>query len=539
MDSIRKRSTNPEKRLPDPRFDSWDYFSNTREEQVIKNIPKRKAPTKKKSEFRKSKRSFLRKTFLPLFLLALFVSFSTGGYFLWKIYAVGKKITIEGQENNSFGQDLRNAISPISPFKDKSDNILSGAENGRINILLLGRAGEGKPGSNLTDTIMITSINTETMQAGLLSLPRDLYVEIPDTDYYTKINSVYQYGLDNDEGSKPIQKTVEKITGLDINYFMILDFDGFEKIIDDIGGINIFVERDIYDPAYPGPNYSYETFEIKKGLHTLDGATALKYVRERHDDPEGDFGRAKRQQQTIQAVKNKVFSLKTFLNVFTLNRLLNTMADNLKTNVRLSEIEQFIELSKKVDSQNISNVVVDAWKSDSLLKVSHVYYGDTRAFILVPRIGNYSEIQELAENLFNTDFIMRRRKEIEQEETSVAIMNQSNDADLTYKILDLLQKKLGFEEITILSNKNKERRKNTIIFDATSGEKPFSLDEITKKLPATLPAYAEKIKNIDSNSDFTVLLGEDLEKIYSYEESSIEEMQNAQPEQMHIDLIQK
>jgi hypothetical protein len=114
--------------------------------------------------------------------------------------------------------------------------------------------------------------------------------------------------------------TVTEITGLPIHYFVILDFDGFEKIIDTVGGVRINAERDFLDTRYPGKNYGYETFQLSKGWHSLDGATALKYVRERHADPEGDFGRAKRQQETIRAVRDKVFSVPTFLNPVMISR---------------------------------------------------------------------------------------------------------------------------------------------------------------------------------------------------------------------------
>lgn len=326
--------------------------------------------------------------------------------------------------------------------------------------------------------------------------------------------------------------------GLKINYFLVMDFEGFEKIIDDMGGINILVERDIYDSRYPGPNYSYETFEIKKGVHKIDGETALKYVRERHDDPEGDFGRAKRQQQVIQAAKNKFFSLETLFNPLALNNILNALEKNIKTNIGLNEIESFISLSHQFDTQNVTNVVADAWKKDSLLKVSHVSLGNNRAFILVPRVGNYSEIQELAQNVFDLDAIKKRQSEIEKESASILIVNQSEDKNLGSKIRDLFQEKLNFKNVR-LDNTDYLSRGQTLVFDRTNREKIFTLDEIIKKLPATLPQDKSAIINLETDADLVVLLGKDLEKTYSFEEDSIEDLNNASDSQADMEIMNK
>jgi LCP family protein required for cell wall assembly len=455
-----------------------------------------------------------------------------GSYFSWKIYAVSQKIIIQNEEEPNSANDIGSIILPI--ISDKRE-VLEGESSGRINILLLGAGGGNHPGKNLTDTIMVMSLDTNNKKVALLSLPRDLYVNISETSYYTRINSVYQYGINNDIGIEPIKRTVEEIIGLPLHYFLVMDFEGFERIIDDLRGVNIIVERDIYDPRYPGPNYSYETFEIKKGVHRMDGETALKYVRERHDDPEGDFGRAKRQQQVIQAAKNKFFSLGTLFNPLALNNILNALEKNIKTNIGLNEIERFIRLSRQYDTQNITNVVADAWEKDSLLKVSHVNVGNSRAFILVPRVGNYSEIQDLAQNIFDLDAIKKRRSEIEKEEANILIVNQSEDQKLGLKIKNLFQDKLGFKNVK-LENGSLSSRNDTLVFDNTGKNKIFTLDEIIKKLPAIFSRDKNDIiKNKDS--DIIVLLGKDLEKNYSFEEDRIEDLNNASNSQADMEIF--
>jgi LCP family protein required for cell wall assembly len=277
---------------------------------------------------------------------------------------------------------------------------LDGEKNGRVNILLLGRAGEKYPGRNLTDTVMLLSLDTTKKQVGLLSLPRDLFAPIPGTGLSTKLNSLYQIGLNEEVGTEILRKSVAEITGQPIHYYAMIDFDGFERMIDALGGIQVEVLRDIYDPRYPGKNYSYETFELKKGWQKLDGKTALKYARERHDDPEGDFGRTKRQQQIMQAVRDRAWSLPTFLNPFALSGFLESLGESVTTDIPPERLGRFIELARSLDTKNVSTIVIDAWKKESLLRVSHIESGGVRAFILVPRSGTWAEIHDAAEHLF-------------------------------------------------------------------------------------------------------------------------------------------
>ena len=476
--------------------------------------------------------------FLMIFVLVFVVS--CGVYFFWKTYATSRKINSQDlSKQTNFTEYTRTVVSPIIPDEQ---NILRGEQEGRINILLLGAAGEHKPGGNLTDTVMIMSIDIKNKKVALLSLPRDLYVQIPastaggsESQSFTKINSLYTIGIKQNIGADLIKESVEKITGITINYYVAVDFDGFEKVIDDIGGVNVIAPFDIYDASYPGPNYSYETFSLSKGMHLLDGKTALKYVRERHDDPEGDFGRAKRQQQVIQAVKNKMFSVKTLFNVVALNDILTALGDNIRTDISFNEINRFITISKEVDMQNITNVVADAWEKDSLLKVSHVMLGNTRAFILVPRVGNYSEIQDIAQNIFNQTEIKKRQELIATENARIEIINKSGDSQLAYKIQKLLEDKLGMKNVHITQKSKVSAQTETVVTDNSSSAKLFTLDELVKKLPATLSSTVSESEN--SDYDITITLGEDLISVYQYEEDSLDDYNKAQDEQANLDML--
>ncbi|HLC94957.1 MAG TPA: LCP family protein, partial [Patescibacteria group bacterium] len=338
-------------------------------------------------------------------------------------------------------------------------------------------------------------------------------------------------------GALEILQTVEAITGQHVQYYIIVDYKSFVDIIDAIGGINVTNDRAISDPLYPGPGYSYEHFELSTGLHHLNGTTALKYVRERHTDPDGDFGRARRQQQVIQAVRNRIFSLRTFLNPLTINNLLDALGNNVLTNIRPEEISSFIALSKELDTQNIATTVVDAWRSESLLRVSHVFYGSVRAFILVPRVGNFSEIHDLAENIFDKEKNERRQKQITEEKARIVVVNQSGNTALPQRVQSVLRDDLGFPSVTLSAASKGMPQKQSAVVDYTDRNKPFSLDELLKKLPAkTIPAQSG-ILETNMHADFVVLLGEDIIERYTYAQNSYEDLINAKPEQQFIDLL--
>ncbi|HRY82301.1 MAG TPA: LCP family protein [Candidatus Moranbacteria bacterium] len=467
----------------------------------------------------KIKNIFIKLVFGLAFFI-VFIGLIHGAFFIWKITEVENKINVKNDNSASFFGTFKNIVVPNKINLEK-------ANGERINILLLGIAGKGKPGSNLADTIMIASLNTKTGKVALLSIPRDLYAEVPNTGYENKINTIYGYGLgsypENSEKSmEPMKAMIKNITSLDIDYWVVLNFDGFQKAIDAIGGINITSERDIYDPKYPGPNYSYEIFELKKGFHHLDGATALKYARMRHDDPESDFGRAKRQQQVMQAVKNKIFSTGTLLNAVALNQLLNVLGENVKTNISSSELEDFIKLARKLDTDNINNIVLDAWKSDSLLKGSRIY----QTSALIPRIGNWSEVQDIAQNIFDTNEIKRTREEIAKENASVILINKSGNELVLKRLTALLKDSFGYKNVVVLSDFGKSLENETFVYDLTGKNKPFTLNELIKKLPAkTSENLDAKYKKLIGNvsTDLVLVIGKDLIPRYSLAEVSFKD----------------
>ncbi len=180
----------------------------------------------------------------------------------------------------------------------------------QINILLLGsdeRIDGVEPPR--TDTMLLLTLDLRRHTAGMISLPRDLWVPIPGYNLPSKINTAYAIGEQRGYplgGPQLAKDTVSSFIGQPVQFYMQADFNGFVRFVDEIGGVTINVPQTIHDPEYPTSDYGYQTFHLEAGQHTLDGQTALKYARTRNMD--SDYGRAARQQQLIQAIVDKVFA---------------------------------------------------------------------------------------------------------------------------------------------------------------------------------------------------------------------------------------
>lgn len=204
-------------------------------------------------------------------------------------------------------------------------------ENGRTNILLVGTGGEGHDGANLTDTIIVASIDYDNKVVPMLSIPRDFYI----MDRQQRINSVYDTEMrieGKDDGIDTLKEIIEDITNLDIQYYAKVDFNGFVQIVDALGGVDVYVENPIYDPYYPkGETIYFETFSLDPGWQTLDGETALKYARSRKTT--SDFDRAKRQQQLLFALKEKALNLEILTNAGKIGDIYDSVDASIETNL--------------------------------------------------------------------------------------------------------------------------------------------------------------------------------------------------------------
>ncbi len=231
----------------------------------------------------------------------------------------------------------------------------------RVNILLLGvdqRPGERGPWR--TDTMMVVSVDPASKSAGLLSIPRDLWVEIPGYGQ-ERVNTAYVTGeLAKIPGGGPVlaKKTVQYNLGEPIHYYVRVNFLAFQQIIDLIGGVDVYVEHEIDDPTYPNMNYGYDPFHISAGWQHLDGATALKYARTRHGS--SDFERMHRQQQVMLAVRDKISQPGVLLTLLPRAReIAATLNTSIQTDLTLDQLMRLAQLGSEIDRERVRSATID------------------------------------------------------------------------------------------------------------------------------------------------------------------------------------
>ncbi len=283
--------------------------------------------------------------------LAIFlVLFGIG---LVKAYNFGSKVFVN---HSSFASKISNVIF------SGSNSTLKGESAGRINILLLGYGGEGHDGPFLTDTIILASIDPDKHQVSLSSIPRDYYWPAGNQ----KINYAFFKGYDKNKnvaaGGELAMQAVAQMTGLDIAYFATIDFSGFEKAVDRIGGLDINVERTFTDSQYPNDaNYGYiAPITFTAGSEHMNGQRALQFARSRHgsNQEDSDFARSKRQAKIIDAFKAKLQQLGILSNAGTINDLLDILADHAHTNIDPSELLHLAKILRE-QKNNITSQSLD------------------------------------------------------------------------------------------------------------------------------------------------------------------------------------
>ncbi len=235
----------------------------------------------------------------------------------------------------------------------------------RMNIVLLGIDRRDTTGwDTRTDTIIVVTVDPIARTAGMLSIPRDLYLPIPGNGE-DRINAANVYGEWREyPGGGPalVKRTIEANFGIPIDYYVMVDFQGFEKIIDTLGGIDIEVPATLHDTQYPDPRpgdpYAYTTVHFDPGWQHMDGSRALVYARSRMST--SDFDRARRQQQMLMAIRDKVLSQGLITNLTKSPQLVSTLLGMVKTDMPLDEMWRLTPLARDVSMESIRSAVIDA-----------------------------------------------------------------------------------------------------------------------------------------------------------------------------------
>ncbi len=280
-------------------------------------------------------------------------------------------------------------------------------EYGHTNILLLGTGGGVHEGADLTDTIILASIDQKTNQATLLSIPRDLYIEnLPNKKFQgTRINNLYHIGKNelNDEelGINMLEKQIKILTNMDVHYFVKVEFEGFKEIVNSLDGIDVNVPMHIVDMEYPiGENRGYETFALEAGMQHLSGDMALKYVRSRKST--NDFDRSKRQQLVIYAMKEKAEKMGILGDSGKIKSLYDSLSNSIKTNLSAREAITLAKIGTQIKQDQIATYIIhdDPTKCGGLVytPLRELYGG---ASVLVPATKNNADIHNLSDIVLN------------------------------------------------------------------------------------------------------------------------------------------
>jgi LCP family protein required for cell wall assembly len=348
-------------------------------------------------DFLKARKRRIRRKRMVVFGLAFLVLVFVGGLVFYRV------------------EFIKALFTPVSFFAQLINPVELKEEDGRVNMLVVGVDTRGSGGLLNTDTMLVGSFSQVEGDPVLISIPRDLWVNLSPYGY-GRINSAYSRGgtatdgkFDEEKGIAFAKSKIAEILGIKIPYWAIVNFEGFEGIVDTLGGIEVCVEHAFDDYSYPIPGREnavplssrYEHLHFDAGCQNMSGAKALKYARSRKGtNGEGsDFARVRRQQNVILGVKNKVFSLDFLLNPGKLASVYKQITDTVKTNASLGEVQRALQIAGKFeDLSEIESLVLDPDSKLVYHPANSAPYGG--AYVLVPQGGNYNKIHKVVRKLF-------------------------------------------------------------------------------------------------------------------------------------------
>ena len=389
-------------------------------------------------------------------------------------------------------------FSASAPALRGGDVSLKSEGDGRINILFLGYGGSGHQGSYLTDTIQILSIDAENKSMAMLSIPRDLYVEVKLPSYAGKINTLYDLGnkQTKEGGANLVKQEIGKILDLPIHYYVGLDFNGFKKAVDSVGGIDINVPKALYDPNYPADDMiRYQTVDIKAVQQHMNGETALKYARSR--ETTSDFDRSARQQLVASAFKAKVMSTGVLASPSKVVLLMNAITSNVRTDLTINEIQQLSKIAKDIDSSKVATEVLD----DS---AEGPFYSDSSSgtYYLKPKNGSWTKTRQIVHKLFSDPYLVK-------EDAKVEIINASGKSSIGSDLSNVL-KSYGYNIVKVTTASQTQNQ--SAIYDFSNGEKKFTLQFLSNRIGVSVN---KKTKPSGSTLDIQIIIGKDYKETYA------------------------
>jgi polyisoprenyl-teichoic acid--peptidoglycan teichoic acid transferase len=377
------------------------------------------------------------------------------------------------------------------PEPERLPNLSAGE---RVNVLLLGidrRPSEKCPCR--TDTMILASLDPKTLTAGAVTIPRDLFVPIPGVGE-SRINTAMFYGeLYKFQGGGPglAKKTVEYNLGRRVHYYVLIDFAGFRKAIDALGGIDLDIPKPIYDPCYPDENFNCAPLNIPAGRVHLNGDMALKYARTRHQD--GDFGRSKRQIQVLMEARNKALRLDLLPK---LPAMMQSMWGTVETDLQPQEVLALAQVAAKVKTDGIKSGTIDQ-------SMTVEYRTNTGADVLW---FDRSKVGQLIDQVIPQEgTAVDQPNQIKTENARIIVLNGTSNGQVAERTAKYLQTQ-GYQ-ISTYGNADRFDYSKTVLIDYV-GNKNATVMALAKMFHIE-PANARRVTDIKTDADIRIILGAD------------------------------
>ncbi|MBX4197203.1 LCP family protein [Candidatus Saccharibacteria bacterium] len=437
-------------------------------------------------------KKLIKRTALAFAILVL----AGGGYFAYKLYHTQKKVLAGGGKAATVCTD------------DADVSLLHSEGDSRINILLLGIGGPGHEGANLTDTILLASVDPIKDKATLISIPRDLWVKIPRNGYQ-KINAAYADAVDQStsktqagqegDGIEVLDNTLKPVLdGIHINYHVLLDFSAFRQMVDALGGVTVNVPETLYDPTVAWENH-YNPVIAKKGLQTFNGKQALLYVRSR--ETSSDFARGERQRLVIAAIKQKALSAGTFANPLKISSLLDSLGQNVYTDFSGGDIKCLYRQISTIPSTSIQSLDM-VTPPNALLTTGNM----NGLSIVEPRAGlfDYSDIHKFLHGALKDGLIVK-------ENAHIAVYNATDTSGLASAETAKL-KEYGYKITKTDSTATISNPATTTIIDLSKGKNKYTRNYLQNRFGVTIVNKLPSDLGITPSADtsFVIILGNDV-----------------------------
>jgi polyisoprenyl-teichoic acid--peptidoglycan teichoic acid transferase len=391
---------------------------------------------------------------------------------------------------------------------DVNPNLLKGEGDGRVNVLLLGRGGGTHEGPDLTDTLMLASIDPVNHTATLISIPRDLWVDIPNQGAM-KINAAWETGefkylgkiapgsTNTDAiaaGFTQADQTVESVLGVTIDYNAIVDFQAFRQAVDTVGGVTVNVPTDLVDPTMEWQNH-YNPVLAKAGVDNFAGWQALNYVRSR--ETTSDFARAQRQRSVLVALKEKMESLGVLSNPLKISGLMSAFGDNVNTDLSLSDAGRLYGIMKDVGSDKITSVGL-ADKPNNYITTGAM----NGQSIDLPTAGlfNYNAIQQFVRTQLPDGYLTK-------EHAKVLVLNGTPTPGLASTLSDQL-KSYGYNVVGAANAPTTGWTQTTLI-DLTHSKDKYTRHYLEQRLSVTARNELPNSSIQANGADFVIIIGSD------------------------------